>query len=221
MLQIHKQAEPEEVIAWKALENEDWQPSYANLAGAPRKALRKALVLEQGGVCCYCNRAIAGPLNAIEEGEFHIEHLQPQSIFPSLELSYQNLHASCFKSESVKGPKHCGPAKGNWFDGHLLLSPMQDLTERFKYLDDGTIEAMDNDEPARVMIVKLKLDSEKLNEARFDELVGVMTPEFIKTATRAEFEKVYRACFTRTNGLYKPFAVAIAQNLKTFLDRFP
>lgn len=216
MLQIHKQAEPDEVIVWKALENEDWQPSYANLAGAPRKALRKALVLEQGGVCCYCNRAIAGPLNTIEEGEFHIEHFRPQHAFTHLELDYQNLHASCFKNDAVKGRRHCGPAKDNWFDPALTLSPLNNNSGVIRYGLNGSV--FSNSSPAAAETIKqLALDHAMLIAEREAEIAGKLDADFIQNATNDDLVKLYRAHQQMQNGRFQPFAMAVMQCIAALL----
>ncbi len=58
MKHIRKQLEPQAFTDWKNLTNEDWQASYDDLSGIPKKAVVEALIIEQGGLCCYCERPL-------------------------------------------------------------------------------------------------------------------------------------------------------------------
>lgn len=216
MLQIHKQAEPQEVINFKALPQDNWQPSYKGLTAEAKTTLRKALVTEQGGVCCYCNRHIGGPANAIEDGEFHIEHFRPQHAFTHLELDYQNLHASCFKNDSVKGRRHCGPAKDKWFDTALTLSPLNNNSGIIRYGQNGTI--FSNSSPAAAETIKrLALDHAMLIAEREAEIAGKLDADFIQNATNDDLVKLYRAHQQMQNGRFQPFAMAVMQCIAALL----
>ena len=54
MKHIVKGLEPDVFSAWKALENPDWTPTYDDLRGAEKQAVKTALMQEQGYLCCYC-----------------------------------------------------------------------------------------------------------------------------------------------------------------------
>lgn len=216
MLQIHKQAEPDEIIAWKALENEDWQPSYENLMAPERPILRQALLAEQGHVCCYCNRRITESPADGQNAEFHIEHFRPQHSFAPLELDYQNLHASCFKNESVKGRRHCGPAKDNWFDPALTLSPLNNNSGVIRYGLNGSV--FSNSSPAAAETIKrLALDHAMLNAEREAEIAGKLDADFIQNATIDDLVKLYRAHQQMQNGRFQPFAMAVMQCIAALL----
>lgn len=215
MLKINKFAhEPAELSAWKALENEDWQPTYDGLGGEPNRLLRLALVSEQGGVCCYCNRLIAGPAGAFEQGTFHIEHFRPQHPFTALELDYQNLHASC--NDEGKKRRHCGAAKADWFDEELTLSPLTDDSQRFRYGEDGSIFGV-NDPAVETTIKKLALDHPRLVEERQAQIAGKLDAGFIVAATDDELITMYRAHQQQVSGLHEPFAMAIMQRIADLL----
>jgi len=64
--------EPVALTEWKALANEEWQPTYGDLSGKVKEAVKESLLAEQGHICCYCERRLS-------VGDLHIEHLQPQS----------------------------------------------------------------------------------------------------------------------------------------------
>ena len=88
MKYIVKQAEPIALKEWKALANDDWQPTYGTLSGEVKKAVKDSLQAEQGGICCYCEREL-------RDEDSHIEHFQPQHD-PNVDpLDYANLLCSC------------------------------------------------------------------------------------------------------------------------------
>lgn len=88
MKYIKKCEEPEEFSNWKALENDNWKPSWDNFQVPQKPAVHDALLREQGYICCYCGMRIT------RDGS-HIEHLKPRSAYPHLALEYTNLMASC------------------------------------------------------------------------------------------------------------------------------
>jgi len=161
MKHIVKQGEPQAFTDWKALSNEDWQPTYDDLAGDPKRAVKKALMDEQGYICCYCERRLT-------YDESHIEHFIPQSAQDVDPLDYANFLCSC-QSQIRKGePCHCGNLKDDWFDQDLLVSPLTPECEsRFSFTGDGGIQpATENDAAAVESIEKLGLGIPKLNDLR-------------------------------------------------------
>lgn len=85
MKYIKKDREPEAFRTWKALSNEDWQPSWENFQKPERVTVHEALLKEQGYICCYCGRRIDDRKNS------HIEHLKPRTLYSDLQLEYTNL----------------------------------------------------------------------------------------------------------------------------------
>lgn len=83
MKHIIKTAEPQEFSDWKAMANNDWEPTYDNLSGIPKKAVKVALMSEQGYICCYCERRLT-------DGDSHIEHFRPQSVAAVNPLDFNN-----------------------------------------------------------------------------------------------------------------------------------
>jgi uncharacterized protein (TIGR02646 family) len=161
MKYIVKQAEPQAFTDWKALANDDWQPIFKDLPGNTRKAVKDALMTEQGWICCYCERRIT-------DDDSHIEHFRPQSDPVTDPLDFNNLLCSCQKRLEKGEPRHCGNLKGNWFDVNLLISPLDPGCEkRFAFMGDGVIkEASDDDQAASETITKFGLAIPKLNEMR-------------------------------------------------------
>ncbi len=161
MKHICKQDEPEAFADWKALANEDWQPAYADLAGDPKNALKVALMVEQGYICCYCEQRL-------NHRDSHIEHFRPQSDPAVDPFDFGNLLCSCQNRIKKGEPRHCGNLKGEWFDPDLLVSPLApDCEDRFAFTGDGCIKpAAGNDQVALETIARLGLAIPKLNNLR-------------------------------------------------------
>ncbi|ASM54513.1 hypothetical protein PNIG_a2503 [Pseudoalteromonas nigrifaciens] len=208
MKQIIKDNEPQEVIDWKALANDDWQPNFDELSGAEKRAMRQSLLKEQGSICCYCNQDISND-------DFHIEHFRPQETFEALELEYSNLHVSCLKNKKPGTPSHCGDAKKNWFDARLTLSPLDNHEASFKYLANGGIKA--SIQNASDMIDELNLKEESLKAKRQAEISGILDEDFISNATPNDLVNLYRRISQKVDDKYQPFIVAIQQQIKQLL----
>ncbi len=161
MKHITKQGEPRAFADWKALTNENWQPTYDDLAGEPKNSVKKALMTEQGYICCYCERRLT-------DDDSHIEHFKPQSDPVVDPLDFGNLLCSCQNQIKKGEPRHCGNLKGDWFDQNLLVSPLDpDCENCFAFTGDGEIKSLvDNDLAAAETIKKLGLDLPKLNAMR-------------------------------------------------------
>ncbi|MCC5808693.1 MAG: TIGR02646 family protein [Opitutales bacterium] len=161
MKHIAKQVEPSAFADWKARVNQDWQPTYDDLRGAPKIAVKAALMEEQGYICCYCERRLT-------DEDSHIEHFKPQSDHSVDPLDYSNLLCSCQDQIKKGEPRHCGNLKDHWFDPVLLISPLDgDCENRFSFTGDGRIVPATVSDPAAVETIKrLGLDIPKLNALR-------------------------------------------------------
>jgi uncharacterized protein (TIGR02646 family) len=158
---IEKKAEPQAFTDWKNLSNNDWQATYDHLSRDEKKAVYKALIEEQGGLCCYCERPL-------EDNDYHIEHFKPQSD-PSVDpLDFSNMLCSCQNQLKKGEPRHCGNLKDDWFDNVLLVSPFDpNCASHFAFTGDGKIKpTSDTDIAASVTIERLGLDIRKLNDLR-------------------------------------------------------
>lgn len=157
---IAKDGEPEQFADWKAAANDAWQPSYDNLSGAPKQALKQALMREQGFLCCYCEQRLI-------DADSHIEHFKPQSDAPADALDFSNLLCSCQRQIKKGQPRHCGNLKDDWFDDKLLVSPLDpDCARHFTYSGDGRIHAAPGDLAAEETIKRPGPGLPKLNALR-------------------------------------------------------
>ncbi len=171
MKSIVKGPEPDEFAQWKAKANADWQPTYDNLSGETKRAVKSALMREQGYICCYCERRLL-------DDDSHIEHFKPQSDSLVDPLDFSNMLCSCQDKIKRGVPRHCGNLKGGWFDEQMLVSPLTiDCAARFAFMGDGKIQAADpTDEAAKTTIIKLGLGIPKVNALRKDAIALFLDP---------------------------------------------
>jgi len=184
MKHVEKGEAPNSFVKWLAQSCDDWKPTYADLQKPEKRELHRALLNEQGWVCCYCGCRIT-------QDDSHIEHFRPQETNHEQALNYTNLHASCNgrrkqeEQEEQKVSLHCGHAKANKFDEAQALSPMDTGCEQaFRYTLNGQI-IPDNDK-AVYMCDLLKLDIAALNNRRKAVLEGVFDNDFVKEANNKE-----------------------------------
>lgn len=106
---------------------------------AHKADLRRALVTEQQGLCCYCMGRIRADPQSMK-----IEHWQCQSRFPDHQLVYRNLLGACGGGDGRPWQEqHCDTRKG---DRDMLWNPAEPghrIEERIRYELDGSIHSDD------------------------------------------------------------------------------
>jgi len=126
---ISKGPEPASLIAHRQTRYCDYD-NYGS-----KDDLRRALVEEQGSLCCYCMGRIRPNLNGMK-----IEHWQSQSRYQDKQLVYGNLLGACLGGHgSPDNLQHCDTRKG---DSDLLWNPadpIHHIETRVRYDMDGTI----------------------------------------------------------------------------------
>lgn len=202
MKYIEKGTEPDSFTDWKQQENENWQPTYANLQNPQKRELHLTLLEEQGWACCYCGRSI-------ELEDSHIEHFRPQEHYSALELAYTNLHASCIRATNPGTPLHCGHAKGSGFDEEQQISPLDEFCEkRFTYTLNGQI--LPKDPQSTYMCALLKLDIPFLRDRRAAAL-KIFDIDFLASVSDEELQKLSHEFKSRSqNGRFTPFSHVVA-----------
>lgn len=200
---------------WKALANEDWQPTYDDLQNPQKRRLHQSLLDEQGRACCYCGRTISLT-------DSHIEHFRPQELRDDLALSYENLFASCIRETAPGAPLHCGHAKGNDFDEAGHISPLDPTCERrFLYTLTGSIlPSNQGDAQANYMNSLLRLDIDFLRNRRLEVLTSAFDEGFIGSATDDELEALAIAFRQRdADGSLESFGHVLARYAEQLLGR--
>lgn len=205
MKHINKLSEPEFFSSWKA-DNPD--KTYVLFPRSAKKTLKKKLIQEQGGICCYCEQSII-------LSDSHIEHFRPQDTYEDLSLDYNNLLCSCQKKPEKETPLHCGHSKGNWFKENLLVSPLDPKCEdRFHFTDDGKIfPATLDDTAAAETIKRLALDIPALNSARKAVIEAIYSLDEPNTPlTRKELQQVIKAYLKKNpDKKFNPFWTTVKQ----------
>jgi uncharacterized protein (TIGR02646 family) len=210
---VTKGAEPPALTAWWKQVAAGHAPGWEEIPSATKRAVKEALLQEQGFICCYCERRI-------DAGSSHIEHLQPQSVAPALIFAYTNLLASC-QGEGVlgKAASTCGQVRGSQA---LPVHPlMPDCGEYFVFRASGAIEAAPSRGAVALQAIKaLALDHPRLNLLRReviaiidDQLPDPDDPDAVRAAVQ-ELLALYRQ--RDASGRLTPFLSAVEQHLKRY-----
>lgn len=186
MHQIDKTKEPQHFINWKQhfQVQENKKPEYKDLADDKEEyaKLLRNLLIEQGYICCYCEKRIGNKRSC------NIEHFKPRNpdkkkltqkqcqICEEAQLDYSNMFASCMGDE-LDSLDHCNHKKDNWFDFEKCVSPAsKEIDSLFKYRESGKIYS-EKDEGTE-MIKHLNLDTYVLREQRKNAFEAMMEVEF-------------------------------------------
>ena len=110
--------------------------NYSDYDNYREKAeLRRALVTEHRGLCCYCMGRISSALTGMK-----IEHWRCQRRFPHEQLNYRNLLAACLGGEGQpRHRQHCDTSKGDKDLEWNPADPAHHIETRVSYGPDGSV----------------------------------------------------------------------------------
>lgn len=216
MKYIEKKAEPPELIEYKKTPG----VCYEDMASRPevRDPVKQSIVEEQYYICCYCGQRIFNNRNT------NIEHLKSRKLYPHLDLSYENMLASCDggsakRSErdllgqriNKKFPEFCDAHKKE-FD--IPVHPLQqDCSEHFIFDIDGQIIYDEDDQMAEETVRRLNLDNAVLNNLRRDAIAKYAD----ETHSKAEWDRIAAEIMVPDElGQQKPFCFAIYSYIQNF-----
>lgn len=203
--------EPESVKQWKRLAANDPNYGYKFLRSDERKDLLKALIEEQGYICCYCGMAI-------DHENSHVEHLNTQTSHPHLSLEYTNLLASCGISETYRPAynlelhcqEHCGRKRQH---SDLSIKPTDhDCESKFRYTGEGEILPKDE-----LSVKSLNLNYTELRKLRKAAI------EAAKSLLEEDFSNEEIDLFVKSfekpdhDGKFQPFCFVITYFLKSYI----
>jgi uncharacterized protein (TIGR02646 family) len=138
----------------------------ARYEDAPKDELRRALLAEQGYLCCYC-------MGRIDEKSTRIEHRLPRTTYPDEQFSYRNLFAACRGGEGLAPAlQHCDVHK---HDEEITIDPAdprRDVETLVQYAAASGAIASDDERIQRDLDVTLNLNMEVLRARRRDVLDG-------------------------------------------------
>ncbi|NMD68765.1 TIGR02646 family protein [Bacillus sp. DNRA2] len=211
MKHIHKKPSPSAFEHWKSSAGP--QASYTTIPPSIKAIVRQSLLDEQFWLCCYCGLSLT-------RNNVHIEHFRPQSKFKSLQLDYQNLHASCMGKlihHEAELSDFCGHSKKDWFDPVLMVSPLDpDCESYFEYGFDGTIRAANHHRGAEETIHRLGLNTYLPRKQREEAINAIL--DIIDLSDTDQIKLMIRFLETpdETNRL-PSFSFVIARLLKSLL----
>ncbi len=123
---------------------------------ADKAELRRALVGEQRGLCCYCMGRIRDDAIGMK-----IEHWRSRRRHPNRELDYRNLLAACSGGEGHRArDQHCDTKKGDRDLRWNPADPAHRVETRLRYELDGAIRSDDaefDDQLDRVLNLNLSV----------------------------------------------------------------
>jgi uncharacterized protein (TIGR02646 family) len=124
---IAKKAKPTPKVYWEKLKS---KPEIF-------KGVKNSILVEQGYICCYCQRGLEGNNSNENLSTSVYEHLFPKDIYPSKMFNYDNLLTSCEGGKKSDEPYETRP---KWCDYHkhdeeILISPLnQNCEGEFEYI---------------------------------------------------------------------------------------
>ncbi len=180
MRTIRKGTEP---AAW--IEHRSKPGATYDDVDAPKDELRRALVKEQAGLCCYCLGRITTGFECMK-----IEHWASQDHHPHRQLDYSNLLGACMGGQgSPRRQQHCDTAKGNEDLSINPADPRHACSELFTYLPNGKIEAAGGDPRVARDIEILALNQPRLMAGR-RAIIEEVTGEVVRSKRRLPATKL-------------------------------
>jgi len=240
MKYIKKEQEPESLRGWfdKQFDEEGNRLGcdYSDdLPGDVKRDLKEHLLREQGFICCY-----TGIL--IEATTSHIEHLKPYSICRDEknyeDVNYWNLvtaypgsnydppdnEVNRPRKKNNKNSNKCpfgAHAKEDWYEADKFVTPLdQDCEDRFKFYDDGKVEAQDEqDTAAKETIKKLVLDHERLIDLRKAAIEEALFPKDIEL-DESDIKAIANGLYSQRNqeGKFSAFCFVIEQVARQLIE---
>jgi uncharacterized protein (TIGR02646 family) len=174
MRRIVKGQEPGTLTTHRQTEHAD----YANYQD--KETLRRFLVAEQRGLCCYCLSRIRP-----ETGRMKVEHFRSQTEYPAEQLVYRNLLGTCMGNEGQpRSDQHCDTRKGEDGLSRNPADPARPIENFVRFEGDGRIVSTDP-EFDRELNEVLNLNVAILKNSRKAALDGFI----MSFARRAEFQR--------------------------------
>jgi uncharacterized protein (TIGR02646 family) len=131
MKHIVKGQEPQSLVEHRVKSSADYD-NYSN-----KNDLRKAILRDQGDICCYCMQRISCK-------KMKIEHWRSQDKYPEFQLDFDNLLGACEGGEGLPYHlQHCDTKKGNTEITINPLSKHRNCEDLIRYTGDGKIYSDD------------------------------------------------------------------------------
>jgi len=214
MRNIQKATEPQSLTQNRCNTNSNYE-NYAK-----KEDLRKSLVSEQRGICCYCMQRIRPNPESMK-----IEHWQSQSPnkFPEKQLHYGNLLGACLggQKHGEKSPKrnhHCDTRKGDDDISFNPAEPFHNVESKLQFLADGTIQSNDVQFDKEINDV-LNLNESSLTRNRKAILIALQQGFMEKNPSKIDIEKELRKWNGNEGGDLEPFCQVVVYYLRKKLKK--
>jgi uncharacterized protein (TIGR02646 family) len=211
MRQIHKQAEPAELLQYRNSPGSTYDGGNFTPVKA---AIRRDLLRDQGYLCAYCMRRITAE-------SMKVEHWQSQTEFPELQLAWINLLGVCDGNEGQPWDQQtCDTRRGNTPLTYNPSNQVHQIESRVKYLGNGKIDSDDQafaDELDNVL--NLNWQRLKSNRASIVEAVITALRKKEGTRTRGELEKFIESWQSPKNQMFQEYCAVAIYFLKKRLQR--
>lgn len=212
MRHIEKLNPPEELISHTEA-NRGIDLSWAAFGGEPKRATKRALLVEQGFLCGYSGLEI-------NESTAHLEHLKARclcDIDKGEQVAYENLIAA-YPGRTYNGECPYGAKPKDDYDiSEGFVSPLDESCERRFHFDSfGNVEGLDD--AARTTVMVLCLNDAELRDLR-RSAIEVMVFEDETLDSIDEYIVIMAAMDERdSRGHLQPFSFAIKQVCASFLS---
>jgi len=213
---IRKGSEPPALGRWKR-ENAGLPDaaSFDAIDGLVKEQMRDQMMREQGQLCAYTMVPIPGP------DRCHIEHVQPQSLYPERATDYTNM-LFCVPGASDGSCDFGAVRKGDYdaTDGNFV-SPLHAACEtRLQFKFSGYVApVMNEDTAADRTVAVLALNHPSLIRARSEAiLLQGIGPRARRPISAAKARRLIETIVARdTAGRIQPYCIAIKQAAETFV----
>lgn len=181
-----------------------------------KSELKDCLLIEQGYLCCYCQRLIGNTIN-----DHDVEHLYPKSLNPRrYTFDYCNICISCRTNSPLRLPRHnptCNEARGRKV--LPLLPTRKRIESNFKFAKDGKIYGFNKDADSTIEILNLNHDA--LVKARKSALDAILHDDIYSHVmlNDSELNRIKNRYSKKKNNKFIEFRQAILFNINFLLKK--
>lgn len=210
MRNITKGSEPRSLQQHRCNSHAD----YDNYSDKPD--LRTALVLDQKGLCCYCQQRIRADISSMK-----IEHWKPQTPNPALQLTYSNILGACIGGEGKPTRiQHCDTRKRDTDISFNPANSLHNVENMFSFHGSGRIEAKNHCSALQAELDNiLNLNKEILKKNRIGALKSFQATLGKKSLSKQEWHRKLTEWDGSADGELKPFSQVVVYYIRKKLNR--
>lgn len=217
MRYIAKGREPSALRAFKRANKKTPQLlRFDALDGVVKQAVRGRMLKEQGALCAYT----MAPIGRDAGDDFHLEHIQPQSLHPNRALEYRNM-VLCAPGPDDRDCQWGAVKKGGADVSDVnFVSPLNRSCElRLKFGSYGSVRATDDQDRATLSTIELlALNHKSLVDACSSALSAMgLSAKARGPLSAAQAERLaLTVVIPDRDGRIAPYCIAIKQAAERF-----